>query len=214
MTTDRWIIGVTGASGVRYALRLIQQLTQVDGEYHLVFSEAGLRVLNLEEGIKLSYSNLSVEKLIGSHSSKVYFHSSKDIGASIASGSFKCKGMVIVPCTMGTLGAIAAGISTNLIHRSADVTIKEGRKLILVPRETPLSTIHLENMLKLSRLGAVMLPAMPGFYHNPQNLVDMVDMIVMKILDAMGIESTLVQRWGEEPAVQEDLPAVFEFRRT
>ena len=121
----------------------------------------------------------------------------KDIGARIASGSALFSGMVVVPCSMGTLGAISSGLCQNLIHRAADVTLKEGRKLILVPRETPLSAIHLENMLKLSRIGAVILPAMPGFYHQPVAISDLVDMLVMKILDQMGLSSNLVTRWKE-----------------
>ena len=213
LATMRWVIGVTGASGVLYALRLVEILSEQQGEYHLIFSEAAIRVLHEEEGIKLSLSRINVEKLIGRSCSNVHLHNPRDIGASVASGSFRSDGMVIVPCSMGSLGFIAAGIGQNLIHRAADVTIKEGRKLILVPRETPLSTIHLENMLKLSRMGVVMLPAMPGFYHKPSTISDIVDSLVMKILDHMGIQNSLAQRWGEAPDFGVNSESVLNLRR-
>jgi 4-hydroxy-3-polyprenylbenzoate decarboxylase len=138
-----------------------------------------------------------MRKLCGRDADNVYFYNPRDIGAKIASGSALFDGMVIVPCTMGTLGAIAHGICDNLIHRAADVTLKEGRKLVIVPRETPLSAIHLENMLSLTRVGARIVPAMPGFYHQPAQISDLVDMMVMKIFDQMGIRTDLVQRWKE-----------------
>lgn len=199
-TTRRWIVALTGASGITYGLRLVQELSKRIDELHVIFSEAALRVLAEEEGIKLSYSALSCEALIGEPLGNVQFHNPRDIGASVASGSMIFEGMAIVPCSMATLGAIACGAPQNLVHRAADVCLKEGRKLIIVPRETPLSAIHLENMLKLSRLGVTVLPAMPGFYHQPASVRDLVDMLVMKILDQMGVQNELVRRWNGESA--------------
>lgn len=193
----RWIVALTGASGMRYGLRLLDVLSAADVELHVVISEAGLRVLAEEEGIKCSFSMVSSEALLGETRQGIYFYNPRDIGARIASGSFLVDGMVVAPCSMGTLGAVASGISQNLVHRAAEVTIKEQRKLILVPRETPLSTIHLENMLKLSRIGVSLIPAMPGFYHQPATIADLVDMLVTKILDVMHIENSLVRRWQE-----------------
>jgi 4-hydroxy-3-polyprenylbenzoate decarboxylase len=192
------VIGISGASGMRYARRLIDVLEAAGLELHLVISEAGLRVMAEEEGLKTSASQLSADALIGRESSRVKFYPSKDIGAAIASGSFKVAGMVICPCSMDTLASIATGVSMNLLQRAADVTIKERRPLILVPRETPLSAIHLENMLKLARLGVAIVPAMPGFYHSPKNIEELVDMQVMKITDQMGLALSLVKRWRAE----------------
>lgn len=193
-----WVIGISGASGMRYARRLIDVLEAAGFELHLVISDAALRVMAEEEGIKTSASQISSEALIGRESSRVKFYPSKDIGAAIASGSFKVAGMVICPCSMDTLASIATGVSMNLLQRAADVTIKERRPLILVPRETPLSAIHLENMLKLARLGVAIVPAMPGFYHSPTSIEELVDMQVMKITDQMGLSLSLVKRWRTE----------------
>lgn len=193
----RWIVGVTGASGIRYAVRLLEVLPSLVDEVHVVFSESALRVLHDEEGVAISSSHLSYQKLCGLEASNVIFYNPKDIGARIASGSMITEGMVIIPCSMATLGALAHGVPTHLVHRAADVVIKEGRRLIVVPRETPLSTIHLENMLTLSRCGVRVLPAMPGFYSQPKTLQDLIDHLVMKVLDAMGIPNSLVTRWRE-----------------
>jgi 4-hydroxy-3-polyprenylbenzoate decarboxylase len=203
MKKDTWIVGVTGASGVVYAQRLLSVLPPLVDQLHVVFSESALRVLNEEEGIAVSGGALTLEKVCGSSASNVTFYNPRDIGARIASGSMLCKGMVIIPCSMATVGAIAHGVHSHLIHRAADVTLKEGRKLIVVPRETPLSTIHLENLLTLSRAGARVLPAMPGFYHRPKTVDEIVDMLVMKVLDSMEIPNSLVTRWGEAPAHEE-----------
>lgn len=194
----RWVVALTGASGMAYGLRLLDFLSTHEFESHVIVSEAGLRVLQEEHEMKCSSSTICTETLLGEHRPNVYFHSPRDIGAAVASGSFLGEGMVIAPCSMATLGAIATGTPQNLIHRAADVVMKEGRRLILVPRETPLSAIHLENMLKLSRLGVRIIPAMPGFYNKPKSVEDLVDMMTMKILDNMGIENSLVQRWGEK----------------
>lgn len=197
-----WVVGVTGASGVRYATRLLEVLSKLVKEVHVVFSDAALRVLNDEEGIAIGPSALSMERLTGSHAENVTFYNPRDIGARIASGSMLTSGMVVIPCSMATLGAIAHGIPNHLVHRAADVHMKEGRTLILIPRETPLSPIHLENLLKLSRYGVKIVPAMPGFYHKPESVQDMVDQFVMKVLDSMGIPNTLGTRWKEPGEAQ------------
>ena len=197
-----WVIGVTGASGVRYATRLLEVLPPLVKEVHVVFSDAALRVLNDEEGIAVNAAALSLERLIGKNFSNVTFYNPRDIGARIASGSMLTTGMVVIPCSMATLGAIAHGIPTHLVHRAADVHMKEGRKLILVPRETPLSPIHLENMLKLSQYGVRIVPAMPGFYTRPQSVEDVVDQFVMKVLDSMGVCHSLGSRWKEPPEAE------------
>lgn len=199
-TTEKnnWIIACTGASGIVYALRLIEVLLEHIDELHIVFSEAALRVLADECDLKLSQSNLNLKNLINKESDKVFFYNPKDIGAKIASGTALFRGMVVVPCSMGSLASIANGISANLIHRAADVTLKEGRELILVPRETPLSAIHLENMLKLSRLGVKIIPAMPGFYLKPKTLEDIVEQQVCKIMDSMRIYKPNTKRWTGE----------------
>lgn len=203
--TERWIIALTGGSGMPYALRLIELLSaklseqlSYKGELHIVVSASALRVLHAEHDIKISSSNLNSRSLLGKDLSNLIFHHYADIAAPIASGSFVVKGMIICPCSMSTLAHLAHGVGTNLIHRAADVVIKEGRKLVLVARETPLSSIHLENMLKLSRLGVTILPAMPGFYQRPSSIAELVDALVMKILDSIGIDSTLLPRWGEK----------------
>ncbi|MBN8549411.1 MAG: UbiX family flavin prenyltransferase [Deltaproteobacteria bacterium] len=201
----RWVIALTGASGMRYALRLLDVASQHLAELHVIISEAALRVLREEENLKISYSNVSTELLFGREARNVFFYNPRDIGAKVASGSALLDGMVVVPCSMGTLAAIANGMSENLVHRAADVTMKEGRRLVIVPRETPLSAIHLENMLKLTRFGVRVVPAMPGFYHRPRNLEEVIDMMVMKILDQMGVHIDLVSRWKEaqqDPAPQ------------
>ena len=166
-------------------------------EIHVIFSEAAHRVMQEEENLKISSGSLNSTNLLGFDSKKLLFLNPRDIAAPVASGSYKVDGMLIVPCSMSTLASIASGVQQNLIHRAADVIIKEKRKLVLVPRETPLSEIHLENMLKLTRLGAYMVAAMPGFYHQPESIQDLVDMQCMKILDCMDLENSLVTRWKE-----------------
>ena len=194
----RLIVGITGASAGVYAVRLLEVLTQhEDIEVHLTISASGARALSEELQIEIDLSNFELKSLIGISSPRVVYHHESDIAAPIASGSFRTEGMIVVPCSMGSLAAIAGGISRNLIQRAADVCIKERRKLVLVPRETPLSSIHLENMLKLSRMGVCLLPAMPGFYHFPKNVDDLLNFVVTKILDQFGIDTKLIQRWKE-----------------
>ena len=159
----RLIVGITGASAGVYGVRLLEVLTQhEDIEVHLTISASGARALSEELQIEVDLDNFELASLIGISSQRVIYHHESDIAAPIASGSFRTEGMIVVPCSMGSIASIASGISRNLIQRAADVCIKERRKLVLVPRETPLSSIHLENMLKLSRMGVCVLPAMPG----------------------------------------------------
>ena len=194
----RLIVGITGASAGVYGVRLLQVLTeQQDIEIHLTISSSGARALAEELQLQVDLDNFKLESLIGVSSPRVIYHHESDIAAPIASGSFRTEGMVVVPCSMGSVASIAGGMSRNLIQRAADVCIKENRKLVIVPRETPLSPIHLENMLKLSRLGVCVLPAMPGFYHYPKDVDDLLNFVVTKILDQFGIDTGLIQRWKE-----------------
>ncbi|MFH1799871.1 MAG: flavin prenyltransferase UbiX [Candidatus Omnitrophota bacterium] len=181
-----YIVAITGASGVIYGVRFVQVLAEQSVSVELVLSDTAKIVAREEMGIDLAET--VSQKFI-------HLHDFKDFTAPIASGSYPTEGMVVIPCSMGTLGAIASGLSQNLIHRAADCTIKEGRKLVLVPRETPLSAIHLENMLKLSRLGVRIVPAMPAFYSGQQSIREIVDFMVGKVLDQMGISHTLFPRW-------------------
>lgn len=195
-----WVVAVTGASGVVYAVRLIQVMSDLGYELSVVISDQARLVLREELNIPVHLNPARPEQLqeiLGSQTriDRIQVFSPKDFAAPIASGSYPIAGMVIVPCSMGTLGAIASGVSQNLIHRAADCCLKEGRKLVMVPRETPLNAIHLENMLKLSRLGVKIVPAMPGFYSGAQNLNDVIDFMVGKILDQMEISHALYPRW-------------------
>ena len=181
----RFIVGVSGASGAIYAYRLIQVLADSGIEVHFVASKAGLEVLEYECGLTMVQLTQMVHKI----------YDVNQIDSAIASGSFPCESMVIVPCSMKTLGSLANGIAGNLLTRAADVTLKEGRKLVLVTRETPVHAIHLENMLKLSHAGARIVPACPGFYHRPQTIEELVDMLVGKICDTLNIDNDLFERW-------------------
>ena len=179
-------VAITGASGVIYGLRLVEVLVDRKVPVELVVSDTARIVMKEEMGSEARLPEAS--RLVRIHD----FH---DFTAPIASGSYPIEGMVIVPCSMGTLGAVASGLSQNLIHRAADCAIKEGRKLILVPREMPLSAIHLENMLKLARLGVKIVPPMPAFYTSQENISDLVDFVVGKVLDQMDIPHALYPRW-------------------
>ncbi|UUZ79453.1 UbiX family flavin prenyltransferase [Paenibacillus sp. P26] len=191
-----WVIGMTGASGAAYGVRLCRFMLSRGEHVHLIVTDAGWRVLKEELGWDTARRSDTLERQFGGLPGKLEYYPVLDIGAKTASGSFLTQGMVVVPCSMGTLSGIANGASDNLLERTADVMLKEGRKLILVPRETPLHAIHLENMLKLARMGVRIIPAMPAFYQGPQTLDDIVDFMAGKILDAMEIEHQLFKRWG------------------
>jgi 4-hydroxy-3-polyprenylbenzoate decarboxylase len=191
------VVGITGASGAPYAVRLLQALTSAHRQVSLIVSKYGMRLLATEAGIE-SMDALRDAVGIDAWASYVEVFSNDDRGAAPASGSSRTAGMIVCPCSMGTLSAIAAGASRSLIERAADVTLKEQRKLVLVPRETPLSAIHLGNMLRLTRAGAVVMPAAPGFYHRPTEISDLIDFMVGRMLDQLGVEQNLVSRWKGE----------------
>jgi flavin prenyltransferase len=195
MTTAPIVFGITGASGAPYAVRLLQALTAAHRPVSLIVSKYGMRLLATESGIE-SMDGLRDAVGIEGWASYVEVFSNDDRGAPPASGSARTAGMVVCPCSMGTLSAIATGSSRSLIERAADVTLKEQRKLILVPRETPLSAIHLGNMLRLARAGAVVMPASPGFYHRPKQISDLIDFVVARILDQLGVEQNLAKPWA------------------
>jgi len=192
-----WIIGMTGASGIRFASRLIQVLNQTGRRVHLVISEPARLTMKEELGIVLPSLSAQdfAEAFQISNPALIETHHPKEFTAPIASGSYPVEGMVIIPCSMGTLGSVANGLSQNLIHRAADCIIKENRRLILVPRETPFSAIHLENMLKLARLGVRIVPPIPGFYSGEKTIEDIIDFVVGKVMDQMEIPHALYPRW-------------------
>ncbi len=191
----RWVVGITGASGSIYGIRLIETLLTANIDVHIVISNAGWRVLHEELGWNSTDREGILKEKFGNYLGACIYHPVADIGASIASGSFQVEGMIIAPCSMGTLSSVANGSSNNLMTRAADVMLKEGRPLVLVPRETPLHAIHLENMLKLSRLGVKMIPAMPAFYFQPQTMDDLINFVVGKVLDSVRIDHHLFKRW-------------------
>lgn len=194
-------LAITGASGAPYALRLLEVLLGAGREVWLMVSEAAQVVLPLETGLQLPSQPAEAEALLAERFAvrpgQLRVFGRRQWLAPVASGSSAPAAMVVCPCSTGTLAAIAAGSSDNLIERAADVVLKEQRRLILVVRESPLSPIHLENMLRLARLGVVVMPASPGFYHRPERLEQLVDFLVARILDHLGIEHGLAQRWGE-----------------
>ena len=195
------VVAITGASGAPYAIKLLEALLRARRSMWLIVSDHGWRLLSTETDVA------DVEALktrVGSRGwdEHVTLFDDGDRGASPASGSAKSSGMVICPCSMGTLSAIAGGSSRSLIERAADVALKERRKLVLVPRETPLSAVHLQNMLRVTRAGAVVLPAAPGFYHRPASVDDLVSFVVARVLDQLDVEHDLARRWssGARPA--------------
>lgn len=192
------VVAVTGASGAPYAIALLRTLLEAGRTVHLTISPSAVEVMQAEVGFAPSLDAFEPADLLGDvDASRLVYHHHRDFSAGIASGSFLTGGMAVVPCSMSTLGAIAHGITTNLITRAADVHLKERRKLILVPRETPLSLVHLENMLQVTRAGAVVLPAAPAWYHRPRGLDDMVAFVVGRICDQLALDNRLIPRWGE-----------------
>ena len=216
-TANRIVVGVTGASGSIYAIRLLQVLVKAGYETHLAVSPSGAAVLKQECALDFDVISPDIESLVcctpewstsqplvdrglvtdALASKQLSYHRHDDYMTPIASGSFKTKAMVICPCSGSTLSGVARSASANLIQRAADVHLKEMRKLVLVPRETPLSVIQLENMHRLAMAGAVILPAMPGWYHGVESLDCLVDFVVSRILDQLEIDNALMQRWGE-----------------
>lgn len=184
-------LGITGASGAPYAVRLLRAFNETATPLRLIVSGYGWRLLAEESGID---GEEALRAATGDWS-RVELYDALDRGATPASGSAPSRGMVICPCSMGTLASIAAGTSRNLVERAADVVLKERRPLVVVPRETPLSLIHLENMTRLTRAGATILPAAPGFYHRPQSIDDIVDFIAARVLDHLGIAHAVGRRW-------------------
>ena len=189
------VVAITGGSGAPYALKLLDALVLAKRSIWLIVSEHGLRLLSTETDVT---SLDALRSRVGAKpwDQLVTVFDDRDRGASAASGSARSSGMVVCPCSMGTLSAIAAGSSRSLIERAADVALKERRKLVLVPRETPLSAVHLQNMLRVTRAGAVVLPAAPGFYHRPASIDDLVAFVVARVLDQLDVEHDLVRRWS------------------
>src|SRR5213595_3229967 len=191
-------LGITGASGAPYAARLLEGLAAADCEIGVCASRAGVEVLATELfGDPALPRDETLARLLEHANGAARIYDPEDWSAPYASGSAKVDAYVVCPCSMGTLGTIASGAMSNLIHRAASVALKEGRRLVLVPRETPLSTIHLENMLRLRQAGAVILVAAPGFYHGAERVDDLVDFVVARCLDQLGVENALAPRWGQ-----------------
>lgn len=191
------VVAMTGASGTPYGLRLLELLANTQVEVHLSMSDAAAKVLAVEQGLHIDLDQLRIEDIIGNPAPNIRCYHYKDLTAPMASGSAKFDAMVIVPCSGGTLGRVANGVSDDLITRAADVFLKERRKLILVTRETPLSLIHLRNMVTVTEAGAVVMPASPNFYHCPKTKENLIDTVVSRILDHLGVESGIIKRWGE-----------------
>jgi 4-hydroxy-3-polyprenylbenzoate decarboxylase len=196
------VLAVTGASGSPYAVRLLEVLVRAGRTVHLVVSPAAVEVFDREVGRPLLLDRFDPAAFLGPAAdgldlSLVRYHHVRDFGAGIASGSFRTAGMAVCPCSMGTVAAVAHGLSENLIHRAADVHLKERRKLVLVPRETPLGLVQLRNLVAVAEAGAVVLPAMPAFYTRPRSLADIVDFVVGRVCDQLGVGHELFPRWGE-----------------
>ncbi len=196
-------LALTGASGMAYGIRLLEQLLRGGTRVWLIYSQVAQIVARQEMDLKLPAQPREAQRhfteAFGAADGQLEVFGREDWFAPVASGSNPADAMAICPCSMGTLASIAAGLADTLIERAADVMLKESRRLVLVPRETPFSAIHLENMLRLQRAGAVILPANPGFYHRPRNVEEVVDFVVARVLDQLGVPNDLVRRWGDEP---------------
>lgn len=193
------VVGITGASGAPYAIRLLEVLLAAGREIHLAISPSGQAVIEQEVGRRIDLDAFRLDTLLGKAaptSGTLHYHHYKNLMAPIASGSFLTAAMVICPCSGSTLGAVAHAIGENLIHRAAEVHLKERRKLVVVPRETPLSLPQLKNMQAIHEAGAVVLPASPGFYHGADSVADLVDFVVARICDQLGVANALMPRWG------------------
>lgn len=188
-------VAITGASGAAYGVALVRALAGAGHRVHVVVSAGGARVLRHECGLSLNPRAPEPHVLAPAHADRLVAHSIENYGASIASGSYPLAGLAVCPCSMGTLGRIAAGTAENLVTRAADVCLKERRPLVIVPRETPLSAIHLENMLRLARAGASIVPAAPGFYQDPQTVDDLIRFVVARVLEQLGLKQELTEPW-------------------
>jgi len=191
-------LGITGASGAAYAVRMLEVLRVTGHSVHLSISPSGRDILREELGLAIDLEDFRLDQLLPGDDArgKIHYYHWQDFSAPMASGSALTAGMVICPCSGGTLSAVASGTSGNLIQRAAEVHLKERRKLVLVPRETPLSLTHIENMRQVTLAGAVVLPAAPGWYHGVRGVSDLVDFVVARICDQLGVEHTLAKRWG------------------
>lgn len=200
LRNDAITLAWTGASGIQYGLRLLECLVRADQQVYLLISDAARIVLKMEADVALPARSADAQQALrtrfGAKADQIQVFNRAEWTAPVASGSGAARRMVVCPCTTGTLGAIAAGISDNLIERAADVVLKERGQLILVTRETPLSEIHLENMLRLARMGALILPANPGFYHRPADIAGLIDFVVARVLDHLGLPQQLIAPWG------------------
>ena len=200
MTAHPLVVALTGASGSPYGVRLLDVLLRAGRTVHLVVSPAATQVIGQELDVRLDLDRFDPTALLGDdvNVAGLRYHHFRDFSAGIASGSFLTAGMAVCPCSMGTVAAIAHGTSENLIHRAADVHLKERRKLVLVPRETPLGLVQLRNLTAAAEAGAVVLPAMPAFYTRPDSVAQMIDFVVGRVCDQLGVEHQLLKRWGED----------------
>jgi 4-hydroxy-3-polyprenylbenzoate decarboxylase len=209
MAAGDLVLAFTGASGVPYGVQLLEVLLRAGRTVHLCISPAAAEVILHEAGRSVRLDDFDPVDLLGESAGdlplgRLHYHHHRDFRAGIASGSFLTAGMVVCPCSMGTAAAVAHGLSQNLIHRAADVHLKERRRLVLVPRETPLGLVQLRNLTACAEAGAVILPAMPAFYTRPRSLEDAVDFVVGRVCDQLGVEHHLLRRWGEPPASADD----------
>lgn len=203
MAANDLVMAMTGASGAPYGVRLLEVLIRAGRTVHFVLSPAGAQVIQQEMDRRVDLEHFRLADLLGpvaddAKTGQILYHDYRNFMAGIASGTFPTAGMVICPCSSGTVAAIAHGLSQNLIHRAADVHLKEKRKLVLVPREAPLSIVQLRNLTICAEVGAVVLPASPGFYTKPKSLDDAIDFIVGRVCDQLGVEHHLFRRWGEK----------------